>query len=670
MGKKRHFTNKQNPFAKRKRDQKEKGQTEPVRRDKPYEDIIRKNESFEAYYKHLNICKPEEWDEFMRKVRSNQPATFRITGLKNPAHKRLKIIKDQFFTEYRQAVAALPGASGKDIVSEPKCLAWHPNEFAWQLELSPKEIQSLEPLFKNHNFINLQEDVSIVSTLVLSVEPHHKVLDMNAKTAHLIEALHAAGGDALPTGFVMANAIDNKRCSTLVNQAKRLASASGVVVNTDSVKFPSLVVENRAGELVPLKYDRILCDVPCSGDGTIRNNPEMWISWNAGHANGLHGLQYRTVKRAVELLEVGGKLVYSTSSLNPIENEAVLHHLLAETGDALEIVEASQLVPNLKHSPGMTYWEPAFRAGRTMRFYQSFDEVPEKLRSLIRPPMFAPAPEEAAKFNLDRCIRVLPHHQNTGGFFIALLEKKRRLPWEDKQLENATGRFRREFEFFDGNEEIFESIKHFYQINDTFNKLNLMTRSCEGNKNNIYFSAEIIRNIVSNNENKIKFINLGVKTFARCDNMVCDFRLAQEGLESINGFIGARRRARIVKEDLIKLLSNNDPTKPPEIDGLSEETQANVKELEPGSCVLEYRGDDGLDLDLVGWRGTKSLRAYVDQHDTVHMLRLLGADVSKYEKNKFEENRAAEAEAEAEAEADIQAETEIKAEDEAEQTAS
>lgn len=50
----------------------------------------------------------------------------------------------------------------------------------------------------------------------------------------------------------------------------------------------------------------------------------------------------------------------------------------------------------------------------------------------------------------------------------------------------------------------------------------------------------------------------------------------------------------------------------------------------PGSCVLEYRGDDGLDLDLVGWRGTCSLRAYVAVPDCVHYVRLLGGDTSMF----------------------------------------
>ncbi|XP_065095378.1 tRNA (cytosine(34)-C(5))-methyltransferase [Ochlerotatus camptorhynchus] len=669
MGKRRS-SNKQNPFARKKRELKEK-ESEPARREKPYEDIVRQNESFEAYYKHQNICKPEEWDDFMGKLRSNLPTTFRITGSKSQAHALLKIIKDKFFAEYHRAVAKFR-ESGEEV-PEPNCLGWYPNEFAWQLDLSRKDIRRSEALYKLHNFliaetssgnISRQEAVSMIPPLVLGVEPHHKVLDMCAapgsKTAQLIEALHA-GGDNLPTGFIMANDIDNNRCYMLVHQAKRLSSPCCLVTNADSSNFPNLKLKNSAGVLETLKYDRILCDVPCSGDGTLRKNPDIWGKFNLAHACNLHGLQYRIVKRGAELLEVGGKLVYSTCSLNPIENEAVLHYLLSQAGDALEIVEASHLLPSLKHSPGLTYWEPATK---DMKFYKTIDEVPDMYRTVIRQQMFPPAAEDAAKYNLERCIRVLPHQQNTGGFFIALLEKKKPLPWEsdaaEAPKETATKKedsepprkrakyrgFKEDpFVFFDGTEEIFASIKEFYQLNDDFEPKNLLTRCKEGKKKNIYFSSEILRNVITDNENQIKFINLGVKSFARCDNrnMKCDFRLAQEGLPSVNGFIGQDRRLPIGKEDLVKLLSNNDPTRPPEIITLTKEIQTNVEKLGPGSCVLQYRDDD-LELNLVGWRGTKSLRAYVDQHDTVHMLRLLGADVSKYEKNKFEDKKEAESE--------------------------
>lgn len=62
-------------------------------------------------------------------------------------------------------------------------------------------------------------------------------------------------------------------------------------------------------------------DVPCSGDGTLRKNPDVWIKWKITHALNLHGVQYRIARRGAELLDVGGRLVYSTCSLNPVENE-------------------------------------------------------------------------------------------------------------------------------------------------------------------------------------------------------------------------------------------------------------------------------------------------------------------------------------------------------------
>lgn len=63
-------------------------------------------------------------------------------------------------------------------------------------------------------------------------------------------------------------------------------------------------------------------------------------------------IQYRIAKRGAEMLAVGGKMVYSTCSLNPVENEAVLHRLLLETGDSMRLVDCKDLVPGLIHSNG------------------------------------------------------------------------------------------------------------------------------------------------------------------------------------------------------------------------------------------------------------------------------------------------------------------------------
>ena len=73
-----------------------------------------------------------------------------------------------------------------------------------------------------------------------------------------------------------------------------------------------------------VKYDRIVCDVPCSGDGTIRKNPTVWSDWSPAKGNSRHSLQFNIVERGAELLEINGIMAYSSCAINPIENEAVI----------------------------------------------------------------------------------------------------------------------------------------------------------------------------------------------------------------------------------------------------------------------------------------------------------------------------------------------------------
>lgn len=411
---------------------------------------------------------------------------------------------------------------------------------------------------------------------------------------------------------------------------------------------------------------------------------EFFISFNSEKIFDLKficRIQYRILKRGSELLKVGGRLVYSTCSLNPLENEAVLCRILKESRGALHLVDASASLPGLKYKPGMNYWEPGTN---DQVFYKKWEDVPPKWHTIIRPHMFAPDEEEIKTYHMEKSMRILPHQQNTGGFFVAVFEKTQVLPWEgairatrkqeedvnkerkkeedaankvdstttEVEEENSTTTEKKEekksvpwgpqrkkhvgykedpYVFFKGNEEAFKSIKSFYALNDEFDSTCLLTRSEGGKMKNIYFCSKEVQDLVTKNEHIVKIINTGVKTFARCDNKnsKCAFRLAQEGLGGLKGFIGPDRRAVLQKEDLVKLLQCDDPTKPPEIASLTEKTQLRIRELSHGSCVLQYN-DDKLSLTLVGWRGTHSLRAYVDSNETVHVLRLLGADISKY----------------------------------------
>lgn len=322
-------------------------------------------------------------------------------------------------------------------------------------------------------------------------------------------------------------------------------------------------------------------------------------------------------------------------------------------------------MPGLKYVPGINYWEVADK--ECDEFYRSFDDVPEKYRNLIRPQMFPPTAEDAEKYALNRCIRILPHLQNTGGFFVAALTKKRLLPWErnvDEKLDVQTAedgdngeasessepqakkkkvnyRFQGynedPFIFFAKDEPIWTQIKSFYDIDDTFDPTQLLTRSIKGKKKNLYFCSDAVKQFVDANAKNVKLINTGVKLFARCDHrdMKCAFRMVNEGLDSINHMVGENRRIAVTKDDLITLLSCTDVNNLTQHEELSERAREQMNGMVSGSCVLVFSDNNGLNLNVVGWKGAKSLRSYIDLHDSLHLLRLLDADVSKFEKNKF-----------------------------------
>src|SRR6185503_13244133 len=74
-------------------------------------------------------------------------------------------------------------------------------------------------------------------------------------------------------------------------------------------------------------FDRVLVDAPCSGTGTLRANPEIRWRLAEGDFERFAGQQKRIVNRAIEILKPGGRLVYSTCSVELEENEEVVKDL-------------------------------------------------------------------------------------------------------------------------------------------------------------------------------------------------------------------------------------------------------------------------------------------------------------------------------------------------------
>ncbi|KAF4100244.1 RNA cytosine C(5)-methyltransferase NSUN2 [Onychostoma macrolepis] len=677
-----------------------------------YSEIIKENKLFEHYYKELQIVPEGEFEEFMEAMREPLPATIRITGYKSHAKEILHTLKEKYFKEVQDL-----DVDGQKIEA-PQPLSWYPDELAWHTNLSRKILRKSPLLEKFHQFlvsetesgnISRQEAVSMIPPLLLKIEPQHKILDMCAapgsKTAQLIEMLHSDMDMPFPEGFVIANDVDNKRCYLLVHQAKRLNSPCIMVVNHDASSIPRLHFD-QDGKKEVLFYDRILCDVPCSGDGTMRKNIDVWKKWTTSNSLQLHGLQIRIAVRGVEQLAVGGRMVYSTCSLNPIEDEAVVAALLEKSEGALELADASPDLPGLKYMPGITSWKVMTKEGQ---WFSDWSEVPTSRHTQIRPTMFPPTDsEKLANMKLERCMRILPHHQNTGGFFVAVLVKKAPMPWnrrypklrnkevnsssevapeEELQMgespadvppadglsadapveavddatpaegnpsgpdtpdpsevkkDNVCGPpppkkmklfgFKEDpFVFLTEDDPIFPPIQAFYNLSPDFPKLNVLTRTHEGKKRHLYIVSKELRNVLLNNSERMKVINTGVKVWSRNtdgEQFGCAFRLAQEGIYTLCPYI----RARIINisvEDVKVLLTQENPF----LSKLGDVAHNQAKKLEMGSIVLRYLPDPKdvdapqCPIDLCGWRGKTSIRAFVPRNERLHYLRMVGVEV-------------------------------------------
>lgn len=319
----------------------------------------------------------------------------------------------------------------------------------------------------------------MVPPLLMGIEPHHTVLDMCAapgsKTAQLVEMIHngeeaavaaaAAGqGEGVPTkegerggrapGLVIANDADYKRSHMLIHQTKRLNSPNLIVTNQDATMYPSLLISGPEETTKRyLKFDRILADVPCTGDGTARKNYSVWKDWNPQNAFNLHSIQVRILVRGLQMLKVGGRLVYSTCSMNPVENEAVVAAAFDRVGGLkkVAIVNVQDKLPGLKRRPGLKGGWRVMDKGET--WYSTFDEVLEaedgdenprtaRIHKTMFPTETEKSDDDPSRIPLERCVRIYPHLQDTGGFFIAVLEKKEEIrhikPEEPRDRRNAT----------------------------------------------------------------------------------------------------------------------------------------------------------------------------------------------------------------------------------------
>ena len=230
-----------------------------------------------------------------------------------------------------------------------------------------KEIQKLDIYEKG--YIYLQSLSSMVPPLVLNPKPGEKVLDLTAAPGSKTTQMAAMMKN---DGYILANELDKIRCERLQYNVEKQGANIVEVINNRGEKV---------GEEYQEKFDKVLLDAPCSGEGRfLGNNVGTYRNWSKRTVRELAKLQKKLFKSAYTALKPNGMMVYSTCTLNKDENENVLQW-------AIENFNVKLLDINIDFKEKM------------QGFNDGLDD------------------------NVNKAIRILPS-KNMEGFFVAKLKKK------------------------------------------------------------------------------------------------------------------------------------------------------------------------------------------------------------------------------------------------------
>jgi len=249
-------------------------------------------------------------------------------------------------------------------------VGWYDGAF----RLSPEESigNRLEYLV---GLCHVQEEVALVPAVLLDPQPGECILELCSAPGNKVAQMAMRMQNR---GTIVANDLSYTRMRALRRIVNRLGLLNVSTTLFDAVFYPRQ----------PALFDRVLVDVPCSCEGTSRKNPEVLDEISNLNARQLYRLQMAILNRALHLCKPGGRVVYSTCTYASEENEIVVQTVLDSLQHKIpaRIIEVN--LPGLTWSPGLQKWE-----GQTFRA------------------------------DMPNALRFYPHQNDTGGFFVAVVEK-------------------------------------------------------------------------------------------------------------------------------------------------------------------------------------------------------------------------------------------------------
>ena len=211
-------------------------------------------------------------------------------------------------------------AAGEGLVSDeaiaPENVPWEPRGFYYS-----KELPFGKHPYHEAGLYYIQEPSAMAPVHFLDARPGDRILDLCAapggKSTQIADFMKGRG-------ILVSNEINRERARILSLNIERMGIRNAVVLSEDS---------SRLSEAFEGYFDRILVDAPCSGEGMFRKNESAVSEWSLENVRNCAQRQRDILDNAARMLLPGGRLVYSTCTFSPEENEQTIAYFLKQHPD-------------------------------------------------------------------------------------------------------------------------------------------------------------------------------------------------------------------------------------------------------------------------------------------------------------------------------------------------
>lgn len=238
----------------------------------------------------------------------------------------------------------------------------------------------------------IQEPSAMAAVPHLCLSPGEKVLDLCAAPGGKSTQI----GCALKgKGLLVTNEIHPARAKILSSNIERLGITNSLVCNE---------TPKRLAGFFPEFFDKILADAPCSGEGMFRKNEEAVSEWSTDNVTLCAARQDEVLSEAAKMLKAGGRMVYSTCTFSPEENEGTIKRFLSRRPD-FTLLETKRLYPHLVLGEGhfVAVLERTEKSRENSKFYllEKDDTFYGRSKKTNSNPVLKKAPAEFSAFLSD-----------------------------------------------------------------------------------------------------------------------------------------------------------------------------------------------------------------------------------------------------------------------------